>query len=123
MTKNQKKVIEQPDAYSKMEFPFGSIVAAYVDSRHELNLTYWGKDGVFEQVILQGGLPISSRVGSYDSRKVSSTGGLFPRNLLGLRKRESLEVITAAEQTGNSTKGKLEQTPDIRYNPMSKLDK
>ncbi|MBU3941164.1 MAG: hypothetical protein KKH88_04515 [Nanoarchaeota archaeon] len=116
MTKNQKKVIEQPNAYSKIDFPFGSIAVAQIDARHEVNLTYWGNDRSFEQVIFQDGSPISIRVGSHYTRKVLSKEGLFPRNLLGLRKKETLEVMTAAEQSRRSPEP--EQIQEIKYHQM-----
>lgn len=69
-----------PERYVRKEFPFGCMCAAQKNS--QVLLTYWGKDGVFEQIRLRNSGIDNAVEGTYDSSGVifSRSNGM-PANL------------------------------------------
>lgn len=65
MTESQK--------YSKKEFPFGRIAVAYseINGAQHFNITYWGNDGIFEQVKYFGGNVSEQNAGNYGSNGIN----------------------------------------------------
>lgn len=62
---------EQPDRYAEAELEDGRIAIAYVKKRNEYNITYWGNDGKFEQLLLRNRNDIvESNAGDYNGSRV-----------------------------------------------------
>lgn len=86
----------QSQKYLKRAFPFGRIAVAYFKSGEtdSFNITYWGNDNTFEQVIVFSGQVIEQNAGHYGRNGIRFNEVAICKNINN-RQPEISDVIDA----------------------------